>query len=176
MSDTSIEAPESPPAEEVTESRNSDPETNPDVGIAEDQEPEPEDEQADPEESNPNKEAAKWRHRYRDEQTAHNTTQEALTAATAKVEALQRQQVEGMLSAANVKPAALWATTKLGDLLAEDGSVDADAVNEAISKARDTLGIQPVSKGTFAPGLGSRPNRLPETSNPWKDAFAPKKK
>lgn len=177
MSDISIEAAESPAAEVITESGN-DESANTEV---EDQAPEVEAHEPDPEsedeqESNPNKEAAKWRHKYRDEQTAHNATQEALTAATAKVEALQRQHVEGMLSAANVKPAALWATTELGDLLAEDGSVNVEAVNEAITKARDMLGIQPRGKGALVPGVGQRPSRLPEASNPWADAFAPRKK
>ncbi|MGD9622530.1 MAG: hypothetical protein AB7G47_13210 [Mycolicibacterium sp.] len=139
---------------------------------------EAQDEQPDPDEqeSNPNHEAAKWRHRFRDEQTAHKDTKTALESATTKVEALQRQQVEAMLSAAHVKPAALWAIAELGQLLSEDGTVDVEAVQEAVGKARETLGIQPSGKGTFIANLGNRPDRLPAASNPWRDAFAPKAK
>ncbi|MGD9620073.1 MAG: hypothetical protein AB7G47_09745 [Mycolicibacterium sp.] len=173
MSDVQTE--ESPAAEDVTES------VNDESADTEDQDEAPEvevqDEQPDPDEdANPNHEAAKWRHKYRDEQTAHKTTQEALTAATTKVEALQRQQVEAMLSAAHVKPAAVWAITELGQLLSEDGTVNVEAVQEAVGRARETLGIQPLGKGTFIANLGNRPDRLPAASNPWRDAFAPKAK
>lgn len=154
-------------------------EDNSESGNNEDQAQAPEDQpelESEDEESNPNHEAAKWRHKFRDEQTAHKTTQEALTTATGQVEALQRQHVEAMLTVARVKPAALWATTDLTSLLSEDGTVDADAVQEAIGKAREKLGIQPLGKGSIVAGIGSQPSRTPESANPWKDAFAPKGK
>jgi len=134
-------------------------------------------EQPDPaEESNPNTEAAKWRHKFRDEQTTHKETQTQLADMSARVEALQRQQVEALLDASKVKPAALWATTDLAQLVADDGTVDAGAVTKAIDAARKTLGIAPVGKGNHIPGVGNRPDGLPRKSDGFVDAFKPRRK
>lgn len=128
------------------------------------------------EESTPNSEAAKWRHKFRDEQNTHKETRVALESMTARVESLQRQQVESLLDAAKVKPAALWATTELASLLAEDGTVDPKAVKTAIDAARKTLGIAPVGKGNIVPGIGQRPDGQPRTQTAFADAFKPKRR
>lgn len=128
----------------------------------------------DADEPTPNAEAAKWRTRLRDEQAAHKATQTALETLTGQVEALQRQQVESLIGAARVKPAAVWATTGLGALLAADGTVDPEAVAAAIDTARKTLGIQPLGRGVHVPGLGTRPDRLPQPDG-WEQAFTPRR-
>lgn len=125
-------------------------------------------------ESNPNAEAAKYRHKLRDEKTAHQETRAALEAATARVEALQRQQIENLISGSHVKPAAVWAVTELADMVGEDGTVSVEAVNTAIDTARKTLGIQPIGKGAYVPAMGSRPDGTPKTDG-WADAFKPKR-
>lgn len=133
------------------------------------------DEAAD-EESTPNSEAAKWRHKFRDEQNTHKETRVELESMTARVESLQRQQVESVLAESRVKPAALWATTELSALVAEDGTVDPKAVKTAIDSARKTLGIAPVGKGNHVPGLGNQPSRTPNRQPEFADAFRPKRK
>jgi len=133
------------------------------------------DEAAD-EESTPNSEAAKWRHKFRDEQNTHKETRTALESMTARVESLQRAQVESLLAESRVKPAALWATTELSALVAEDGTVDAAAVKTAIDAARKTLGIAPVGKGTRVPGVGNQPAGTPRRQPEFADAFRPKRK
>lgn len=125
-------------------------------------------------EPTPNAEAAKWRTRLRDEQAAHKATQTALETLTGQMEALQRQQVENLIVAARVRPAAVWATTDLGALLAADGTVDPEAVAAAIDTARKTLGIQPLGKGAYVPGLGGQPDRPPQTDG-WQQAFTPRR-
>jgi len=127
------------------------------------------------EESTPNSEAAKWRHKFRDEQNGHKETRTALESMTARVESLQRQQVEALLDAARIKPAALWATTELAQLVAEDGTVDPKAVKTAIEAARKTLGIAPLGKGNVVPGI-QRPDGIPRSQNAFADAFKPRRK
>jgi hypothetical protein len=134
------------------------------------------DDQADDDSGNPNAEAAKWRHRFRDEQNGHKETRTALESMTARVESLQRQHVEALLDAAKVKPAALWATTELAHLVAEDGTVDPKAVKTAIDAARKTLGINPVGKGTFVPGIGHHPEGLLSKQDGFADAFKPQRR
>lgn len=127
-------------------------------------------------EESPNAEAAKWRHRFRDEQSTHKQTRAALESMTGRVEALQRQQIEALLDAAKVKPAALWATTELAALVAEDGTVDTGKVRAAIDTARKTLGIAPVGKGSHVPGVGNRPEVSARKPADFADAFRPKRK
>lgn len=79
-------------------------------------------------------EAAKYRTQLRETEAQRDTL-------AAKVETLQKAQVEA-LAADLAKPAALWATgTSLADLLDDDGNVDADKVTEAVARARDELGL-----------------------------------
>lgn len=143
-----------------TEVPADDPATEPDPVSTEPVEP-PE---GEPESSNA--EAAKWRKQFREAEQQRD-------ALAAQVETLQRQHIEASLSRSGVKPAALWAVTQLADLLAEDGTVDTDKVAAAIETARDQLGIQPIGKGTYVPGLGGPPAGNPKPENAFADAFKP---
>lgn len=84
----------------------------------------------------PGREAAKYRRRLRDVEAERDTLK-------ATVESLQRAEVDRLATADGLKPAALWSSAELTDLLAEDGTVDQGKVAAAISAARETLGIAP---------------------------------
>lgn len=111
------------------------------------------------------REAAKWRRRFRE--------QESETKAIAdRLEAMQRQHVEAITERAGIKPAALWATVQLADLIAEDGTVHADTVKRAVDTARDTLGIR---VGLYVPAEGQTPADpgKPNARQQWDNAFRP---
>ena len=79
-------------------------------------------------------------------------------AAETAVTALQRQAVETHAAAAGLKPAALWATTELADVLnPESGAVDFGQVNAAVKAARESLGIPKgvaITRSGFSSGSG----------------------
>ena len=94
-------------------------------------------------------------------------------AAETAVTALQRQQVETHAAAAGLKPAALWATTELADVLnPETGAVDFGQVNTAIKAARESLGI-PKNAGVTRGSLSSGSGVPQETPKGFAAAFAP---
>lgn len=68
--------------------------------------------------------------------------QDRAQAAETRVAAMQRQTVEGRVKRAGMRPSAVWAVANLDDMLADDGSVDMAAVDQAMRTARSTLGIE----------------------------------
>lgn len=95
-----------------------------------------------------------------------------------QVQALQRQQIDAQVTAAGIKPTAVWATgVELAELTADDGTVDAEAVTAAIERARDELGVTPVGRGGApVPGAGERPTVAPpNAAQAFAKAFAPRK-
>lgn len=105
----------------------------------------------------PGREAAKYRRRLRDVEAERD-------ALKATVAALQRAEVDRLATADGLKPAALWSSAELTDLLAEDGTVDQGMVAAAIAAARETLGIAPPPppRGNFVKKEGAtlrRPGR-----------------
>lgn len=95
-----------------------------------------------------------------------------------QLEALQRQQVDAQVTAAGIKPTAVWATgVELAELLTDDGTVDAEQVTAAIERARDELGVAPVGRGGAPiPGATNRPTAVPHNAaQQFAKAFAPKK-
>lgn len=99
-------------------------------------------------------EAARYRRRLRE-------TEKETEAITARVQALQRQQIERHADHLGLVPAALWATTDMAPMLREDGTVDLEAVSAAVKAARAELGIT-----TSAPASPAAPTLL--------DAFTPR--
>lgn len=93
-------------------------------------------------------------------------------AAESAVETLQRQQVETRVAAHAMKPAALWATTELADVIdPETGAVDFGKVDAAVKAARTTLGLNehmPARRQGLASGTGITPSAGPS----WESAFA----
>lgn len=58
-----------------------------------------------------------------------------------RLSAMQRKAVARQITAAGMRPEAVFAVTQLDDLLADDGTVDAAKVSGAMAAARQTLGI-----------------------------------
>lgn len=105
-----------------------------------------------------NREAAKYRRRLRDAEAERDTLK-------ATVESLQRAEVERQAAGDGLKPAALWSSAELGDLLADDGTVDAARVSAAVAVAREQLGIpNPPPRGNYVKGEGRSPGRPPRPS------------
>lgn len=112
------------------------------------------------------KEAAKYRRRLRDTEVERD-------ALAAQVEALQRATIDAQAEAAKIKPAALWASgAELADLITETGTVDTDKVADAITAARDTLGITVPPNGNHVPREGNNPPAASRDPNAWDSAFS----
>lgn len=153
------ESPESSPIEEISQEPERDAEVDPAAGDSPVEEA--------PEAAKGSKEAAKYRHQLR-------ATEAERDGIAARLESVQRSQVEVEVTRLGVKPAAVWAAgVELGDLLAEDGTVDPKLVANAVAGVRDQFGIAQQStrrKTGLHSGLGKKgpaPNR-------WAGAFAPK--
>lgn len=105
-------------------------------------------------------EAAKYRRRLRD-------TEKERDELAARVEAMQRQQVETLLSRERMTPKALWAVTELADVLTDDGLVDPVKVKAAAQAARKELGID---AGLYVAAEGKVPK---PAGNTFTTAFKP---
>jgi len=123
----------------------------------------------DVEDTRGSKEAAKYRRQLR----AVEADRDALTA---RVEALQRQQVDAQVAALGVTPAAVWAAgISVTDLLGDDGTVDAGKVGQAVASVRETFGIgQPAKPRPRMFKSGASPASVPMTRPAWSSAFAPR--
>lgn len=106
-------------------------------------------------------EAAKYRRRLRD-------TEKERDELAARVEAIQRHQVETLLHRERMTPKALWATTELAELLTDDGLVDQVKLKTAVQAARKELGID---TGLYVPAEGKVPK--PPSGNSFTTAFKP---
>ncbi|KUI00925.1 hypothetical protein AU189_11460 [Mycolicibacterium acapulense] len=99
-------------------------------------------------------------------------------AAEATVAHLQRQAADQAIKAAGLKPAAVWAVTKLGDVLDGQGGVDSKKLAAAMSTARDQLGVTAPAKRIPKPGTGgalrSGSGVPQEKPRGFTDAFAPR--
>lgn len=105
--------------------------------------------------------------RYRKRAQEAEAQRDALAAT---VERLQRGQLESAIAAAGVKPAAVFAVTELGDLLAEDGTPSDKKIAEAVKIARDQLGI-PSRPPLRQTGMRSGAGYSPPKKDGWVDAF-----
>lgn len=102
----------------------------------------------------PGREAARYRRRLRDAEAERDTLK-------ATVESLQRAEVDRLATDAGLRPAALWANgAEVGELLGDDGTVDAARVSAAISAAREQLGIAPPPRRrNYVKGEGRTPGQ-----------------
>lgn len=114
------------------------------------------------------REAAKYRRQLREAQAERDELRTQL-------EALRRAEVDRLVTDAKLKPAAVWAAgTELGNLLAENGTVDATKVAAAVAATRETLGISPVPVAPSAHGQGNVGEPIgTQAGQGWQDAFAP---
>ena len=111
------------------------------------------------------REAARYRTQLREAEAQRDTIRAQLVA-------LQTQVIETSLPP-NLKPEA-WrlAHPDVSDLLSEDGTINRDALTEAISIAVETLGVQ--NPGPIIPTQGMQPKEPTSRKNPFAGAFAPK--
>lgn len=116
----------------------------------------------------PGREAAKYRRQLREAEAERDELRTQL-------EALRRAEVDRLVTDAKVKPAAVWAVgTELGNLLAEDGTVDPAKVSAAVAAAREALGISPIPAAAPAHLQGRVGVPVPMTAGQgWANAFAP---
>ncbi|WP_163723151.1 hypothetical protein [Mycolicibacterium psychrotolerans] len=126
--------------------------------VSEDQDDDQDDDGGEDAGGKGNREAAKYRRRLRDVEAERDTLK-------ATVAALQRAEVDRLATADDLRPAALWASAELGDLLSDDGTVDEAKVSQAIGAAREQLGIpNPPPRGNYVKGEGRSPGRPPRPS------------
>lgn len=135
----------------------------PDVVDADTEDADTEPADAGDDEPRPGAEAARYRRRLRETEKQRDTL-------AARVEALQRQQVEALLARERMTPKALWATTELADLVGDDGLVDPALVKQAAQAARAELGI---TSGLHVPAEGKIPP--PPPGDRFTAAFKPKR-
>lgn len=145
----------------------------------------------DGDDTRPGREAAKYRRQLREVEGERDTLAgqlDALRRAEAERIAAQGVEVVARVTAGpmagrpmrsytvpGIKPAALWASgAQLGDLLADDGTVDPEKVAEAVKTARDVLGLATPSTPTaFAAGNVGSPLPDPGDRPAFDKAFAP---
>lgn len=130
--------------------------------------PEPEgDPPQDAVDSKASKEAAKYRRQLR----AAEAERDGLAA---RLESVQRSQVDAQVVAAGIKPAALWASgVDIADLLAEDGTVDSERVADAVTGVREQFGIETHRPFSGIKGLQSGASSSVPATNNWRKAFSP---
>ena len=111
--------------------------------------------------------------RYRTQLRATEAERDGLAA---RIETMQRAEVERLAADVIGKPAALWATdTTLADLLDDDGQVDPDKVAAAAHAAKEKLGLEigeaaRKKRGPVVPREGTGTGH--SSHNAWKDAFS----
>ena len=122
---------------------------------------------ANPQAAKARKEAANYRERLRSTEAERDT-------AHGQIEALQRQLVDGQITATGLKPEAFWAAgVTLADLTAADGSIDPEAVTEAANTARDKLGISRF-RGDADQGAARTATTPPTRPEDWGTFLKPK--
>ena len=126
----------------------------------------------EPEGTAPSEPQSKREARYRTQLRATEAERDGLAA---RIEAMQRTEVERIAGNVIQKPDALWATdTALADLLDDTGAVDPDKVKAAAHAAKEALGLElgeqeRKKRGPVVPREGTGINR--SERNAWKEAF-----
>lgn len=106
-------------------------------------------------ESNPGREAAKYRRKLRDTETERDQLREAITG-------MRRAEVERIAGATVQNPAGLWAAgIDVADLLDDAGQVDPAKVQAATQQAAETLGLARPRPGNYVAREGSNPRVRP---------------
>jgi hypothetical protein len=86
---------------------------------------------------------------------------------------LQKFHLEQAITAAGVKPAAVWAVADYTDLLDDNGLPDAEKVTVAVENAREQLGIRPQPQAVHRQReLRSGAGTSPPKRDGWVSAFA----
>jgi len=86
----------------------------------------------------------------------NTSLRERAKTAEATVAHLQRQAADKAITAAGLKPAAVWAVAELADVLDDQGGLDDRKLAAAVKKAGEQLGVQPPKPKTPPrPGVGA---------------------
>ena len=111
---------------------------------------------------NANKEAARYRRQLREAEAERDQLRTQL-------DAVRRAEVDRLIAAQGVQPAAVWAHgATLEALLRDDGTVDPQRVDAAVTATRDAFGIRP-----GWPGSGQGKRESMPTEDPFVAAFRP---
>lgn len=117
------------------------------------------------------REAARYRRQLRDVEAERDQLLE-------QVKTLRTVEVERLVSAAHLKPAALWAAgSTLDDLVDDEGKPDPDKISAAVARAKESLGI-PDRLRAASPGSGGNRGddiEAEDASREWKQAFTPRR-
>ncbi|OBI46978.1 hypothetical protein [Mycobacterium colombiense] len=126
--------------------------------------------EADTDDGKPNGREARYRKRAQEAEATIAARDAAIAEQAATIERLQRGQLETAITAAGVKPAAVFAVAELKDLLTEDGMPDEAKITAAVKAARDQLGI---TRPTLhrQTGMRSGAGYSPPKKDGWVDAF-----
>lgn len=116
---------------------------------------------------NPNAESAKWRTKLRE-------TESALAAANERLAGFQRAELERLAAERLSAPGDLLTLSgkQLSDFLSDDGTVNAEAVNEAATAVLDARpGLAPSQAATDpTQGRGTHDGAAPRSPQ-WTDLF-----
>lgn len=129
--------------------------------------------QLDDEPDTPNREAAKYRHRAKEAETARDQATTRADELAAHVTDLRRALVETEVARFGIKSDAFWAAEPDLDALIDDaGRLDLDAVTEAVRATRDRFGIKPQGyrRGGRASGATATGDRITAS---WSDVIRP---
>ncbi|OHT93182.1 hypothetical protein [Mycobacterium syngnathidarum] len=132
--------------------------------------PEPEADHPDdePQGDNPNREAAKWRNKFRDAETELTTMQQRL-------ETLQRSEAERIAATALHDPTDMWRDgTQLTDLLDDNGNIDPNKVTDTATKIADTHQHWKRRRPVSATEVTSTTPVGADTTPTFSDAFRPR--
>lgn len=126
------------------------------------QEP-PEDPQGgaqEPEDHKPDREAARYRTRLREAEAERD-------AVAAQRDTLARTIVESHLPG-HVSPRLFWQLHQgTSGLIADDGTVDVDAIQHAAQEMADEYGLTPMATAPVVPDVGKQPETQPATQ--WQE-------
>lgn len=102
------------------------------------------------------------------------TYRDRAKAAEQAVQALQRQAADKAITAAGLKPAAVWAVAELAQVLDDRGAIDDRKLAAAMNTARAQLGIARRTPAPGAHGFRSGSGAPQQKHNPFAAAFGPK--
>jgi hypothetical protein len=123
--------------------------------------------------SAPRGRVAAARQRAQEAEAARDAAEARATDLAGTVKLLQRLHVEQAVTAAGVKPAAVFAVAELADLIDDTGLPDADKVKAAVATAREQLGVsRPVVERQM--GMRSGAGVAPPKRDGWAAAFGPR--
>ncbi|TDT30887.1 hypothetical protein [Naumannella halotolerans] len=115
--------------------------------------------------SKKDRQEAKYRAQLRD-------TEAERDRLAARLETMQRNQVEQIAADTLATPAGLWASgVTLDDLTDTDGDIDRAKVDTAVKAAAETLGLRTKPAGNYSPLEGLTPEK--PKLNDFSNAFAP---